>query len=259
MKKRILYEKSNKAKKIREDMQLIVNINLDEPLVLPLNYNHILQSIIYRALSVVPDYADFVHDMGYSSGNRSFKMFHFSQLMGEYRIQRHNIIFDDFVSLEIRSPQPLFINILRESFECNGIIFGEKIYHDIFTEMYDYTVEESELLIEMKSPLTVYSSDTVTGKTYYYEPTENEFAQMVDDNFKRKYYAYYGIRPVSSIELALQTGYRPRKLVTKYQGVYVNAWFGRYCLKGERKYLDFLYQTGLGAKNAQGFGMFGIL
>lgn len=240
-------------------MQLIVNVKLDKPLILPLNYNHIVQSIIYRTLSVIPEYADFVHDVGYSNGNRSFKMFNFSQLMGEYRIQRHNIIFENFVSLEIRSPQPLLINILRASFEHNGITFGTQVYHDIFMEMYDYSVEDESLIIEMKSPMTIYSSDSLTGKTYYYEPTENEFAQMIDDNFKRKYYAYYGIRPASSIELELQAEYKPRKLVTKYQGVYVNAWFGRYCLKGKRKYLDFLYQTGLGAKNAQGFGMFGIL
>ena len=40
-------------------MQLIVHIGLDRPLVLPLNYNHILQSIIYRAIGNMPDYANF--------------------------------------------------------------------------------------------------------------------------------------------------------------------------------------------------------
>ena len=33
---------------------------------------------------------------------------------------------------------------------------------------------------------------------------------------------------------------------------------GEYELIGEPKYLDFLYQTGLGSKNAQGFGMFEV-
>lgn len=240
-------------------MQLIININLDEPLILPLNYNHIVQAIIYRTLSVIPEYADFIHDVGYRTESRSFKLFHFSQLMGEYRIERRNIIFDHFVSLEIRSPQPFFINILRESFAQNGITFGGKVYRDISLEMYDYTVEEEELLIEMKSPLTVYSSDPVSGRTYYYEPVEPGFAEMIDENFRRKYDACYGIRPASSVEVKLKEGCRPRKIVTKYQGIYVNAWLGQYCLKGKRKYLDFLYQTGLGAKNAQGFGMFGIL
>lgn len=40
-------------------MQLYVHIELDEPLVLPINYNHIIQAVIYRTLSVMPDYTDF--------------------------------------------------------------------------------------------------------------------------------------------------------------------------------------------------------
>ena len=34
---------------------------------------------------------------------------------------------------------------------------------------------------------------------------------------------------------------------------------GVYKLEGERKYLDFLFQVGLGSKCSQGFGMFDIL
>ena len=49
------------------------------------------------------------------------------------------------------------------------------------------------------------------------------------------------------------------KCVTKYKGFYITGWCGEYVLKGERKYLDFLYQTGIGSKNAQGFGMFDIV
>ena len=51
----------------------------------------------------------------------------------------------------------------------------------------------------------------------------------------------------------------PKKMVTRYQGVLIIAWYGTDKLSGERKYLDFLYQTGLGAKKAKGFGMFEIL
>ena len=48
------------------------------------------------------------------------------------------------------------------------------------------------------------------------------------------------------------------KYLTKYKGFFINGWKGIYQLSGERKYLDFLYQTGLGAKNSQGFGMFDV-
>lgn len=240
-------------------MQLIININLDKQLILPLNYNHIVQSIIYRALSVIPEYADFIHDNGYMNGNRSYKMFNFGQLKGEYRIEGRNIIFSNFVSLEVRSPLSMLINILKYSFETNGITFGEKTFNDILIEIYDYTIEDSEINIEMNSPVTVYSTDEYMGNTYYYAPTDVEFSDMIDANFKRKYFSYYGVRPYSNVEIELLNNTAPRKMVTKYQGLYVNAWFGRYRLSGERKYLDFLYQTGLGSKNSQGFGMFSLV
>ena len=38
-------------------MQLVVHIGLDEPLSLPVNYNHILQAVIYQSLDIMPDYA----------------------------------------------------------------------------------------------------------------------------------------------------------------------------------------------------------
>lgn len=240
-------------------MQLIININLDKQLILPLNYNHIVQSIIYRGLSVIPEYADFIHDNGYMNGNRSFKMFNFGQLKGEYRIEGRNIIFSNFVSLEVRSPLSMLINILKYSFETNGIAFGEKTFNDVLIEIYDYTIEDSEINIEMNSPVTVYSTDEYTGNTYYYAPTDVEFLDMIDANFKRKYFSYYGVRPCSNVEIELLNNTAPRKMVTKYQGLYINAWFGRYRLSGERKYLDFLYQTGLGSKNSQGFGMFSLV
>lgn len=240
-------------------MQLIININLDKQLILQLNYNHIVQSIIYRALSVIPEYADFIHDNGYMNGNRSYKMFNFGQLKGEYRIEGRNIIFSNFVSLEVRSPLSMLINILKYSFETNGITFGEKTFNDILIEIYDYTIEDSEINIEMNSPVTVYSTDEYMGNTYYYAPTDVEFSDMIDANFKRKYFSYYGVRPYSNVEIELLNNTAPRKMVTKYQGLYVNAWFGRYRLSGERKYLDFLYQTGLGSKNSQGFGMFSLV
>ena len=52
-------------------MQLEVTINLQETLVLPLNYNHIIQSIIYRALSAMPDYSGFLTstDMAMEAGS----------------------------------------------------------------------------------------------------------------------------------------------------------------------------------------------
>ena len=46
-------------------MQLIISHKVDTPLVLPLGYHHIIQSIIFRTLECEPKYSAFLHDKGY--------------------------------------------------------------------------------------------------------------------------------------------------------------------------------------------------
>lgn len=241
-------------------MQLVVQIRLKKPLSLPINYNHILQAVIYRALSIMPDYSQFLHAGGFTRGQRKYKIFQFSQLDGEeYKIREKRITFYSYVSFEVRSPEPLLIRLLADSIWNEGITFGEKTFTDIQMELYDYTVEESELIIRMKSPLTVYSTDLETNRSYYYNPEEPEFYELVNDNFYRKYQAYYGVLPSSAVKMEKVENSSTRKIVTRYKGSYINAWYGTFQLKGKRKYLDFLYQTGVGSKNSQGFGMFEIM
>lgn len=240
-------------------MQLHIHIELDEPLVLPINYNHILQAIIYRTLSVMPDYSEFLHERGYSTGQRQYKMFQFSQLKGAYKITDKKIMFYSSVEFEIRSPEPLLIHLLNGGFQYDGITFGEKRYRNIRTRVADFTVEEQQLYINMKTPIVVYSTDPLTKYTDYYSPKDQEFYEGIRQNADNKYAAYYGVEPEEYIEIQKFGDTAAKKMVTKYQGHYIIAWYGKYILSGKRKYLDFLYQVGIGAKNSQGFGMFEIL
>ena len=141
--------------------------------------------------------------------------------------------------------------IMKRSQSSDGKVQGIQLSKD--------TVEETKLRIRMKSPMTVYSTDHENGRIYYYNPEEEEFYQRLNENFFRKYQAYYGVEPISMLEIQKEGDKIPKKFVTRYQGSYITAWYGTYELSGERKYLDFLYQTGLGSKNSQGFGMFEIL
>lgn len=82
---------------------------------------------------------------------------------------------------------------------------------------------------------------------------------MINKNFIRKYASCYGIEPESDVEIEPVRITEKDKFVTNYKGFYLSGWQGIYHLYGERKYLDFLYQTGLGSRNSQGFGMFRLL
>ena len=240
-------------------MQLMIEMKFDDKLVLPIGHHHILQSMIYHNLKSYPEYSRYLHDLGYSEKNRQFKMFTFGPLRGRYQIQNKEISFTDTIKIEIRSPEPKMIRILGESVRENGVTFGSNRSIWIRTKLDDKTVEQDKIHIRMLSPITVRSTDPLTKKTTFYNPDDPEFSSKLNDNFTRKYKAFYGVEPTGSISIEpVRITVRDR-YVTKYQGFFIFGWLGDYVLTGERKYLDFLYQTGLGEKNAQGFGMFEIM
>lgn len=241
-------------------MQLLITHKLEDGLVLPLNYHHILQAIIYSCLeNHTVRYNDFLHNEGFARGSRTYKLFTFSLLKGRYEIANKKITFFDEVSFEVRSPDVFMIKLLAQKVDQNGIHYGDHYVAHVNTILLDETVEENVVLVKMMTPICVYSTDPDTKKTYFYHPTDQGFGELINENFIRKYAACYGIEPESDVEIEPVSVTEKDKFVTNYKGFYLSGWQGIYCLYGERKYLDFLYQTGLGSRNSQGFGMFRLL
>lgn len=240
-------------------MQLIIEHELTEELILPINYQRILQSIIYHGIELFPAYSEYIHEAGYGYGDRKYRMFTFGLLKGKYRIENGKIIFMDSVSFEVRSPEILLLKLLKESLRMKGIRYGKQWYGNVKTTLKDETVEQEEIYIQMKTPIVVYETDHESRKTYFFQPDEEGFYYGIQDNFVRKYHAYTGIEIMGDIEIYPAKITAKDKCVTKYKEFYINGWLGEYILRGERKYLDFLYQSGIGSKNAQGFGMFDIV
>ena len=86
-------------------------------------------------------------------------------------------------------------------------------------------------------------------------PEDRYFPALLNENFRRKYCAAFGREPDTDIQIGRVA--RPRKYVTQYRReIYITAWYGEFSLRGAPEALDFLYQTGLGSRNSQGFGMF---
>lgn len=239
-------------------MKLLVVISVDKPLRLPINYLHILQAIIYRSIGDAEGMSSFFHDTGYHFGKRAFRLFTFSWLQGKYEIVGKQIEFRNQVSFEVRSPENFPILKMMESFHKNGVSFGNNHYENVKILVSDETVEKESLKIKMRTPICVYST-AEDGSTYFYGPDEEGFAEKVDHNFRRKYAAYTGILPNEGVHIEpICVGPRDKE-VTRYQGVMLSGYKGIYQMSGQRKYLDFLYQTGIGSKNAQGFGMFDLV
>ena len=112
-------------------MQLIIEHDVKGPLVLPINYLHILQSAVYASLADDREYASQLDDMQNQSMQRSFKFFQFSMIQGKFEIKDKNIIFRNHILFEVRSISPDFINRvkcgienkLKELCDCAQFLF----------------------------------------------------------------------------------------------------------------------------------------
>ena len=239
-------------------MQVLIRHSLPEKLVLPVGYHHILQAIIYQSLNPSFGYSGYIHETGIGEGERRYKFFTFSLLQGKYEIRDRKIMFRDELSFELRSPDLFMLKMAADSFSERGIRYGRQYYPNVDVFFSDACVESSRISIRMISPLSVHSTDKETGRTHFYSPDEEGFAVMVNHNFIRKYTACYGVVPSEGIEIRPVRVKEKDKYVTKYKNFYISGWMGDYELSGKRKYLDFLYHTGLGSRNSQGFGMFDV-
>jgi CRISPR-associated endoribonuclease Cas6 len=231
-------------------------------LTLPLAHQTKVQGMIYRFMETVPEYSAFLHDCGYTlSTGFHFKLFTFGNLTGTHTIQNGMIQFPEQVSFVLRTADPLFAQllnqILRPGLRCT---LGNQpiILSEVHQEVLELSPTCRSLKIRTLSPINVYHS-LPNGKTRYYNPLEPEFSQLVNENYHHKWEGAVERPAEDDVELlALSVGLRD-KCVTKIKKTWVTAWGGTYLLKGEPKALEFLYHTGLGAKNSMGFGAFEIL
>ena len=86
-------------------MRAEIHFNLKEPVSIPIQYNHIIQAIIFSWISD-EKFKDFIHNKGYKFEERAYKLFTFSKINGRFRIDKNNrkiIFYEDITLLSIKS------------------------------------------------------------------------------------------------------------------------------------------------------------
>ena len=136
---------------------------------------------------------------------------------------------------EILIPENREIQLISHDFQEQGIWFGDIHCQDIEAELRDYTIKETELMIQMKTPITVYSTDDDSGNSYSFTLDDDMLCEKVNDNFWRKYYAYYVVMPASEITLEPNRITAKDKFVTHYKQSYIYGWYGSYRISGKTK------------------------
>lgn len=228
-------------------------------LTIPLAYRYQVMSMLYKTMTINELYGTLLHDVGFQRGKRTYRMFCFGQLSGESIIHRKEkkITFPDAVFLEVRTADEQLEDLWMEAFQpgLTLTLFEQPL---VLTDIVGKRekIKRTRCRIEMLSPMLAYR--TIEKKTRFYNPLDPEFAQIIAGNFVRKYEALTG-EVVPEIQLIPQSIGLRDKTVALFRETYLTAWGGQYLLKGRPEHLSFLYDAGLGGKNAQGFGMFRVL
>ena len=232
---------------------LILTLDAGQGVCLPIAHQQLIQGALYAAWrGSFPQ----LHDEGYDGAGQTFRLFTFSPIEGRYRVNGGEITFTGAVQLEVRSPvEDLLFALGQVLCDRRALRLGRNTLPLLDLRSEDHYLFDTPLTVRMVSPLTLHKS-LPGGKTLFLAPGDEGFAAQLAANTAHKLAACgCGADPA----IALRPSRPPRKRVTRFKGIYLTGWEGDFILEGDPQTLCLLYQTGLGDRNSQGFGMFRIL
>lgn len=234
-------------------MQIKVVFSSDWEIILPIHYNEHLQGFVYKSLD--DDIGKILHNEGFKYEKRSFKLFSFSRIIGEFRLfkDRGVIVFKPpiivWFSFGIRE---VGLSFLKNIYDKRQILAGNPLtVSDVNIKTYDIN---NDLVVKTLSPITAYRTVYENGKrkTVYYSPRDENFINLVKFNLLKKYKVVYGEDYYGDLEFKGLRGFKMS--IVKYKNTVIKAWNGVFYLKGDKSILELALYCGLGVKNSQGFG-----
>lgn len=228
---------------------MIVRLNFysDEYLELPINYSYLIQSAIYRKLD--SNISKFLHDEGFSLGNRKFKLFTFSRIISEFSIFNNSIVFKNPISIYFASIFEHFVISLIENLLKTRYISlnGKKLY---FKEYKVIKPNFQKKVYRTLSPITVYR--TFQKKTIFYSPKDNDFKELIFENLKKKFLLVYSKEYKGKFNLEFKSF---KKEVVKYKNGIIVGYSGKLSIDTDERLMEIILNCGIGSKNSLGFGM----
>ncbi len=236
-------------------------------LQVPIQYNHLLQGLVYHNL----DHAlsEWLHEKGHAYGERRFKLFTFSRLFGKRASKNGHLRFDGPVHFYLSAFDSEVLGSFAEHLLTKPAVrlgSAECRISEVGVEPEPELDPAKPVLVKTLSPITAYSTlQTPDGKkkTYYYAPQEREWSESLVSNVARKAKA---LEWSADVDENLKGAYvKPRKVkktdqqILNFKGFWIKGWTGLYEVNLPEPYFRLAYDAGFGAKNAQGFGMVEIL
>ena len=239
-----------------------IKISLQSNDLIQLDYQYPLQlrALIYFLL---PDeYASFLHDTGFQWEKRSFKLFTFSRIFGKRiynsQLKTKPLIFDREIHFSLGSPiYQILEYVANESLKRDNLKLGDNRVFLKAIEVEKQMIFSDKVKVRMLSPMTIRSTLT-TGdgkkKSYYYNPYENEFSELMRKNLEKKYLLVYREQLEGALKIT-PCGRNKERILKGDRNFVIKAWDGYYELEGTPELIQLSYDAGLGEKNSLGLGM----
>ena len=241
-------------------MRIKIRLSAERPIALDYQYPLQLRALIYHLLP--NDYAAYLHDTGFEYEKRRFKLFTFSRLFG-HRIRSFGragkpLVFKNEVHFYLASPVSKILEyVANESIRRTALRLGTNVVSLKSIEVEKEPIFPKRIKIQMLSPMTIRSTlITADGKkkSYYYNPQEQEFSELMRKNLEKKYQVVFKSELKGDLAI-IPLGRGKERILRGDRGFIIKAWDGFYELRGTPELIQLSYSTGLGEKNSLGLGM----
>lgn len=241
-------------------MQFKINFISNQDIVLPFQYNHILQASLIAMLSD-PQYAHFIHDTGYKYEKRAFKLYTFSRIIGRAIVDKERKTFNfkkECVLYAASMDEQFIYHIFSSLLSRNAEIRWQNNFVRVKSiEVLETKTDKGTIIVKTVSPIAVYSTlytEEGLPKSYFYSPDEREFKKNIAANLQKKYFAFYG-KELADVDFELQALRDIKACHLTYKGGLIKGHTGVFRLSGTKELLDTALSSGIGSHNSIGFGM----
>lgn len=236
---------------------------------IPINYQYELSAAIYRVLAGANDeYSSWLHENGFMSGGKKFKLFTYSRLIiPDYTLnveQQRIIINSDHVFLYIsflpdKSTKTFLKGLFSECVMQIGDSFSAVQFVATDVDILPPEAFNNHTVFETLSPICV-SVRQENGKPKYLAPSDSGYKEGILAGLLARYKAFYGADYGGEIYLDMKIESTPKSELVKIkagtpQQTFVRGYRYRFSMSLPEELMTIAYECGIGEKGSLGFGM----
>jgi CRISPR-associated endoribonuclease Cas6 len=234
---------------------------------LPINYQYELSAWIYRIISMGDQqYAEWLHQNGFSEKHRNFKLFVFSNLYSPgIKYEKDRLIFcSDKASFYLSLlPEKSTEAFIKGIFKEQAFSLGDKV------SKVQFSVQQVEVIpppdftdsfvFKTLSPVVVSAGQEGIEHATYLSPEHNNYGQLIINNLTEKYRLFHNqafegnthfhfelLSPARSKLIRIKAG-------TKEE-TQVRGFIFTFRLEADKELLKIMHEAGMGEKGSLGFG-----